>query len=70
MSNLLKDYDPKLTEDHLSFLCPTCGKHKIVVNLSIGRWTATGTLENLTIVPSINIDNDHWHKNIINGEFK
>ena len=70
MSNLLKDYDPKLTEHTLSFICPACGHHRIIVPISSGRWRASGDLEHLTIVPSVNVDNDHWHHNITNGEFK
>ncbi len=34
-----------------------------------GRWTASGTgFEDLTLAPSVNVDHEHWHGWITNGE--
>lgn len=33
-----------------------------------GRWVASGDLNNLTLSPSINLGDDHWHGHITNGE--
>lgn len=34
-----------------------------------GRWAATGTsFDDLTLSPSVNVDNEHWHGFITNGE--
>ena len=34
-----------------------------------GRWLATGTgFEDLTLAPSVNVDHEHWHGFITNGE--
>lgn len=34
-----------------------------------GRWTATGTsFADLTLSPSVNVDHEHWHGWIKNGE--
>lgn len=36
-----------------------------------GRWTATGTsFADLTLSPSVNVDNGHWHGFIQGGEVK
>lgn len=36
-----------------------------------GRWVASGTgFEDLTLSPSVNVANEHWHGFVINGEIK
>lgn len=36
-----------------------------------GRWTATGTsFDDLTLSPSVNVDHEHWHGYVTNGEIK
>jgi hypothetical protein len=36
-----------------------------------GRWTAAGTsFEDLTLSPSVNVDNEHWHGWVQNGEVR
>lgn len=36
-----------------------------------GRWGVTGTgFEDLSLTPSVNVDNEHWHGFITNGEIK
>ena len=36
-----------------------------------GRWTASGTsFEDLTLSPSVNVSNEHWHGFITNGEIR
>lgn len=34
-----------------------------------GRWVASGTgFDDLTLSPSVNVDNEHWHGWVKNGE--
>lgn len=36
-----------------------------------GRWAALGTsFDDLTLSPSVNVDHEHWHGFITNGEVK
>lgn len=36
-----------------------------------GRWNATGTsFDDLTLTPSVNVDHEHWHGFITNGEIR
>lgn len=72
----LTDLEPKLTETTLYFKCPACGEHKIAIPIGPGSvfpgkpWSVTGTLENLTVHPSIDAKTPpcHWHGWIRNGE--
>lgn len=71
----LTELEPKLTENYLRFDCPTCRTHSIRIALKgeEALWTITGTLENLTVTPSINAETPpicKAHFFIINGEIK
>lgn len=73
----LTDLDPKLTDTTLGFRCPACGEHRIMIPIAPGSpvsgnpWKATGTVENLSVTPSIDAEtrpNCRWHGFITNGE--
>lgn len=70
----LSELDPKLTPTQLRFTCPQCGRHAIAITLGSDPrtgWVATGTIENLNVVPSIKVDSSpvcHWHGHVRNGE--
>lgn len=72
----LVDLDPKLTASTLDFRCPACGEHRIAIPIGPGSvfpskpWDATGTVENLTVTPSIDAHTPpcRWHGFITNGE--
>ena len=68
MERLLSELSPNLTKLRLRFNCPACSKtHWIVIAIhSDGKsddkdevWSATGSLENLTISPSIDGTKDY-----------
>jgi hypothetical protein len=71
----LAELDPKLTDGRLRFRCPACGEHQI--SIPVGPvfqavppiWSVAGTLENLTVRPSIDALTPpcRWHGFITNG---
>jgi hypothetical protein len=71
----LIDLEPDLKPGQLTFWCPLCGDHKIRISLKTGepdatRWSMVGTLENMTVKPSIRSDTPprcHWHGYITDG---
>ena len=72
----LVDLDPKLTETTLRFRCPACGEHRISIPVGAQTqavppiWAAHGTVENLTVTPSIDALTPpcRWHGFVTNGE--
>lgn len=72
----LTDLDTKLTETQLRFRCPACQEHYIVIPVGPVQqgnppvWSASGTVENLTIQPSIDSTTPpcHWHGWIRDGQ--
>ena len=75
----LVDLRPKLTDTSLTFECPNCGEHFIVVpvdrtgsgSATPPVWTAKGGVENLTVRPSIDASTApscRWHGFITDGE--
>lgn len=70
----LTDLDPTLKAGHLTFRCPMCGDHMIripVADKADGNaWSASGTLENLTVKPSIRSETKPrclWHGYVTDG---
>jgi hypothetical protein len=74
MSDLLKDYEPRMNGGFLMFICPACGEHSLRVAICPTKdhndrcWSMSGELPNVTVTPSINFEG-HWHKNITEGKF-
>lgn len=54
-----------------SVLCWFANRPKVPADATPGpgRWTATGSSFNdLTLSPSVNVDHEHWHGYVTNGE--
>lgn len=70
----LTELDPKLTDTQLRFRCPLCQDHFIVIPLAGPHaWQAHGTVENLSVTPSIAAETKprcFWHGFITGGEMQ
>lgn len=80
----LNELNPSFSPDnegggYLSFDCPVCGPSDRIKNLRVSRtaikepyrWLMTGNpgdWDSISIQPSINYKQEHWHGHITNGQ--